>query len=538
MKKNSWKILSDVSVFLKSLGSAKRALIFLSGEEAPTKKQLLKQFSSDSTRGIVEKELGQEGFKVRLTEGDLVRGIMGIEVEIENEWYAVDNFDGSTLYRIITENKLDGNVFEKELEFAGCGFDRDGNYLVTVISPDEPEYSNYLDEMIRKMSCAKGSGVKKTRSWKIGHRYDTEKETFVYLADVYLCQTNPGEYNNEFSDVAIEGSLLLTGNISKYKGVKEAILNEWHSLKFYPKTKSFPLAIDNKEVYKNDFSSMQQIKEEFDPTSEVISGKFEVHKLLNFLMFRDGPSHTEPTPEKLKNAIYDKIDGDMKDYVLKWWMVNSYFSRRQATSSDLSMEENTDRMMLIYFQDRDVMSTVDANIYHKALKNIVGVDTVKILEENVEKYGTLEQISMDIDTYLECSSKFFKYRRAPKNTCNVEINLLGCKEAHITEEIWDREVNNSSFSDYSSSHTGLSNLAKTVVREALLSSSSSGFSSPNGLVRRFEVSSERHGELQVTFYVHDIEEELRQDFNMAQTVLDNTFYSATVKLKKSVKSIK
>ena len=291
------------------------------------------------------------------------------------EFYEVLNFDRSTASRLLLEGNHTKSIFNTKVEACFTG---EYDELVTFISEDQESYQSMFDEMIRRFFVKEG---KKTKKWIVGHRYDSQDETYYYLGQ-FLSRKN-GCDDSTYQHIPVPVHLYVN-KLGKEKTVEEILKNRQ-----FGKGDN-----DIKAIWK--FHSCLDSGKKIEEGNKVsLKSLYLTHKDHNLLEALSYLSQGDDVgfSDDIKNAVLDNISLEMKKIVYSLWDI---IIKDEETLVNEYIET-------ICYPD----SNLKAKNYYTELFNQLGIDLTKVASNVISSWNE-DDLSRTFDDYVSNAGYFEK----------------------------------------------------------------------------------------------------------------------------------
>lgn len=431
----NYRLISNLVLFLVPKNDD---YIFISDLESKQHQNLVKkciQHKLDTSEYTDPIELYNNEFEISLT------NTLDIRIKSENlpnpeKWYILGNFSKnfSILGEIITSIKSDLGFFgNTKFEIAI----NDKTEEVELVCPGMPSYSDYMEEMKRRINC---EIYKKTKKWIPGHRYDTIKETIYYLGPVMSRRTD--RHNSEWvSDDKMTEAYLITNKIGSEKTISDILRTrsfgtDPEDLKIIS---SISPMVDSGEVLAddynyNDFQEIIYNNSLKKHTSIDGFGKinYNISNILDPLGYT-GVDNKNPDLTKYKSDIEKIINSEILDLLVRYW--DSPYNNRpdRMLSDNLDQETNNNnckKILLSNIKDSNIMKS----LYYPEIFKLIGIDLSELVKQKINNW--------DIKKFINNFENYLKYgmiynsghptssnppekttRLRTKKSCNFDLEL-------------------------------------------------------------------------------------------------------------------
>lgn len=414
--KKDWRLVSDLVVFLIP---NKYRIYFASPEKPSYINAVIKKVYNDCSSIVpIELKLDDNSFNLKLDE-ELNVLVKSDLLPDKNQYYRVMNFcwsDSPTILgNIISQVENNKGEFKDKFEVI---FSDSIPGEISFVSPSMSQYNSYFIEMRRRLNVELN---RKTKKWKIGHRYDSLTKTIYYLGEVKSRLSSP--QNTEFMEgVNMTTAYLYTSEIDEVKDKKISdILN---SRSFGSNIKvafNQEAMVDCGEVLENDITNFQDYWEELMKNtinseqkqgSDNIPRYEQLNNILSILSFQTGTDDLKVSNE-IKDELVEVIQNVMKSGLLKFWNYNISYIK---LNSKQPIEKNVENLIKIFYgeiKDRNLMRESYYNTYF----NKVGIDLAKIAKDVLVDWNE-NDIYSDFDNYV----RFIEYTKNHYPTAVKPVN--------------------------------------------------------------------------------------------------------------------
>lgn len=415
--KKDWRLASDLVVFLIP---NKNRIYFASPEKQSYINTVIKKVYNNYSNTVpIELKLDDNSFNLKLDE-ELNILVKSDLLPDENQYYQVMNFCWSDspaiLGNIISQVENNKGEFKDKFEVI---FSDSVPGEISFVSPSMSQYNSYFIEMRRRLNVELN---RKTKKWKIGHRYDSLTKTIYYLGEVKSRLSSP--QNTEFMEGVnmTTTAYLYTSEIDEVKDKKISdILN---SRSFGSNIKvafNQEAMVDCGEVLEDDFTNFQDYWEELmkntinfeqKQCSDNIPRYKKLDNILSILSFQTGTDSLKVSNE-IREKLVEVIQNVMKSGLLKFWNCNLSYIK---LNSKQSIEKNVESLVKIFYceiKDRNLMR----DSYYNTYFNKVGIDLNKIAECILVDWDE-NDIYSDFDNYI----RFIEYTKNHYPTAVKPVN--------------------------------------------------------------------------------------------------------------------
>ena len=362
---------------------------------------------------------GENAFNLKLAAED---GALNLYAEYEGAWKKVMNQNHANLLSILTQCNISSGVIDGKTFEAAFGGDE--SVEVSLVCEGMKEYDDYLDEMIRKFNF---KTHRKSRRFKVGHRYDSENETFIVLGKVYSHKSDM--FSSQWlSGVGMSEMYLVSNRVTGYTKVSEVLQNQTFDdhLQVY---KNLPVVVDGGEILKDDVKDYKQYWETIIGNSKTLKGRLEVVNI-------------DTTDGQIPQLKYDDLMMEPFRRLMEKCVV--YFYNNTHWGVELSEKDAPDK------QAEDLINLAvgelkDPNAlrlnYYKDLFSYLGFDLHAAALEIVKNYHE-EDMWSNFDTYFKMYPDFYKYRcpRIQMVYQRVNSNYSDNKVKQTTSEVFGPEL--------------------------------------------------------------------------------------------------
>lgn len=381
LEREKWKIASDLTLYLSG-----NNLAYLVNTEGMKKRDilLLKREIGDSREISINET---NGFKLRL------RPDLRFEIWWDGIWRLVQNQIGTDYSGFILTQvgSKKGGELEGIFEAIICPSYYPGK--VFFVSQEMKEYDSCFNEMARVINC---SLFKKTRKWKPGHRYDSDKKTYFYLGEFMI---NQEEDNSAYmySDPP-RFVHLVSKNIRGCKTVSDVLFSQPLSYGGLIALDKLPLMVDSGECLKDDISDKDMKDLRLPLFEKYLSDGRRPDEILSCLSYS-----IQDVEDKIKNYIISIYKEELHKVLLTYWKSNSF--------TDLgNREEGEDIKEAIRLTCKQINPyNIYSNLYYYDLFKKIGIDLTSITKEAIENFSFKKSMFTNFEDYVSFCKLYFKY---------------------------------------------------------------------------------------------------------------------------------
>ena len=419
---NSWRLVTDLKLIIFSEDSIKKVCLIPAGKNYF--EQVYKKYLKNCP--YQEIELNDEiSFNARV-EKDLTLSIL-----VNDVWYVVKNFSGENgLGDLISQIDCTAGSFTEKVEPI---FSDDSPTEVKFTNEGMDSYDECFDEMIRRVNC---SMLKKTRKWIPGHRYDSEKETYIYLGKVFSHKED--KYSSDYlkEKEMVENYLVLRSA----KGIKtnidaldsKIVSDEGNNIQVLYK---LPLMVDSGE-------KIEILDEHFEDFRDKMiqrlnndnnKGKVPLKEALNVYCYRSNKA-AETISDASRDILIQFIKTKLTNILVKFYNIEFYFPKEKTLSNKKSVEENVQALQRIFLDDIDRDNIIQSLYYPEQFKDL-GIDLQSICEEILYRFNMNQVVFGDFDNYIAFAEDYFKYHEigVPRKT-SIQLKDKAFKKKNVTLE--------------------------------------------------------------------------------------------------------
>ena len=401
MEINNWRLVSDLVVFLVP---NKNEIYFASPEKKIYIANVQKKINSKETP--IELKLEENRFYLKIDDY-LNLYVKSDILPDESNYYKVMNvcFDDylSVIGNILTQVESDKGTFKDEFEVV---FSENAPGEMSFISPSMSQYKSCYLEMRRRLNCEIN---KKTRNWKIGHRYDTLKSTIYYLGEVKSRKDNLSSTEYIKDEDKMKTAYLYIEEIDNSKDKKISdILKSRVFGKEIKVTFTQESMVDCGEVLENDVTDFQDYWEDlinntvnYEKT-KIVDGVCyysESKYVFSILNYQTGLDPIKIS-QNIKNEMEDVISSLMLNNLLTFWKYNTSYVK---LNENQSLEDNIDNLIKLTLgriNDENVLREV----FYDSMFKSIGIDLVNLARTVILNWDE-KDIYNDFDKYM----KFIDY---------------------------------------------------------------------------------------------------------------------------------
>lgn len=391
MKK--WRLTNDLNVYIVP-GTMD---IYLSAVEKKSyKSEIVKRAGS-----VMEIKLEDNKFKLKFT--NLMEPLIKSDLlPNKSSYYRVMNFDNSDIGEIITQ--VDSNKGDfLDLDFEAV-FSDDSFCKVFFINSNMSQYRDCLLEMRRRLNWEM---CKKTKKWKVGHKYEDPVRTVYYLGSVNSRRKDLNSRSMFLSDIDMStGHLFLCTDDCIEEGTK--ISEIFKSKSFNHELKILSITnpmVDSGEVLVNDIGNFQDYWEDIIVNTEKDEKRVDsygnvyylnISNILSVLSYQTGNGSVELS-ESTRNILKDVLSIELKNCIYKYWNLSMSSIRVCKSFTNEVNSENLIKLLLIGIKDNNPLRVE----YYKDLfdKYKIPVDTIS---SSVILNWNEDSVYSDFDTYVKC----------------------------------------------------------------------------------------------------------------------------------------
>ena len=403
---NNWRLVTDLVAFLPSSSKEKSVLL-----SAPEKKSYELAVTRQIEGYYDTIHMDENKFELKINKNGILE-IKSKQLPESESWYQIKNCETDVLiYKLITQLNVNKGSFDS-YEFMAV-FNEDFPSDVEFICSEMEEYRQCYEEMRRRTCCEIYS---KTKKWIPGHRYDSIKNTYYYLAKV-----NSTRENETYSSFKAESPtvvyLVVTNLKENEKTVSDvlknrAIGNEKDDIQILY---SIPSMVDSGEELKDDFTGIEEYwkyltqntvmayktKQPFgydEINTKKVRFLFDTISLYNDSSKYDGNYMVEPdiTVKELLSDITKEL---VFDCILKYWNLPSFREDLQIGDSK-TIDKNIKSLHKLFFSNYIEDPNSLKFDYYENLYGQMNVNIEDII--NDELIGWSENIVYsDFDNYLK-----------------------------------------------------------------------------------------------------------------------------------------
>ena len=422
---NSWRLVTDLKLIIFSEDGIKKVCLIPAGKNYF--EQIYKKYLKNCPYQEIELNDDEISFNARI-EKDLTLSVL-----VNGIWHVVRNFsEGDSLGSLISQLDCTAGNFADRIEPI---FSEDSPTEVRFTNESMDSYEDCFNEMIRRINC---SMLKKTRKWIPGHRYDSEKETYIYLGKVFSHKKDKYSSNYLKEGEMVENYLVLRST----KGIKnniDALDNKIvgdgdDNIQVLYK---LPLMVDSGEKLEildchfEDFREkmIQRLENNFQSNKETIPLK----EALGAYCYRSSKTK-EIISESAKNTLVQFIKGKLTNILVKFYNVEFYFPKEKTLSNKKTLEENVQALMQIFLDDIDRDNIVQSIYYPEQFKDL-GIDLQNICEEILYKFNINQVVFENFDDYIVFADDYFKYHEiGVSRKTSIQLKDKALKKKNITLE--------------------------------------------------------------------------------------------------------
>lgn len=357
-------------------------------------------------------------------------------------FYKLKNFNYDRIWEIISSCNIKGGIVDGDFEVI---VDSEKT-KVGFVCPGMPSYMEVFNEMTRLLNCKL---CKKTKTYKVGHRYDTETETLYYLGNALSRLNNAN--NSIFCTAPDKEVYLFTKDIKDCKKVSEfldnSVLRLSNSIDFCSKYNTIivkynkSLMVDFGEALENDgvtlFDSYDKILsntlDSIKTNVEEIDGYknyLDLSRLFDLLSLVDPKSTTAMYQPDVVESVKNQLSKVVQDLIIEFWATD-----RSSLGPKNTLEANVDAIKSIFFRCfRDL--NIQKHQYFSSLFDYMGIDLLAIISEQLKDWNA--DILNDFETHR-------RYRRGvnydialrTEKSSRYHLNIVKLKEKLTSSELID-----------------------------------------------------------------------------------------------------
>jgi len=413
-------------------------------------KNLIKTIETSSTE---TKVLGGNEFKLRLEINPntySVNAYISSPLLPTKDEYLVMNFYENSAISIISEVENDKGVFPEDKVFEAIfNFDSGKGYEVSFVCSDMTNYKQLEEEMTRVFYASVG---KKTRKWKPGHRYDSEKETYYYLGEFGSRKIE--NYNSGFFKDCPKVVHLYVNTLKEGEKKVSDIFNNRvfdndskDGIKVLWDEK-FPSCVDSGQKLEDDLPSLSQY---YIPMIEKVyntEGLDNTSKLLVPLCYKslhDSDDFSKDVCDFIKNKI---ISGLIYNTVYNNWNIvradESY-----KIGKDVEHGNNVERIVRALISNIKDYNVASKSYYLDLFKNL-SINLSTEVSEFLSDSWDEDSLKEDFDSFRE-NVKYFN-RRGNRIVLNQQSenledkkkisNIFPCELGDVIKKLVNYSLNN------------------------------------------------------------------------------------------------
>ena len=435
MKKNSWRLSSDLVAYFPSDASIKNRVYLASPERKSYKAAVQKGMETSVFSEVV---VENNSFNLKIGE-DLSIYVKCSEFPDPENYYEVGNFHRTTLGfpvigEIITQVSNDKADF-KDTEFEAV-FSEDYPGDVYFMTTGMSEYKHAFEEMKRRMNCTLNKKVKK---WIPGNRYDTLTNTYYFLGEFKGRKEN--ELNSDFlGDSDMVPVYLCTSELKDEKKISDIL-----KTRKFGETDgdiqvlySLPSAVDSGVVLENDIKDIKDYQEDLINTTISKSIEASEYGYTNYLnpKFIFDILSVQLVDLSYSDSVRDRISDITKEMLLETilfsWNLNK--NRPEIFIGDTNnIEKNAENLVRKFYQDFKSGNGM-RNLYYSKLYGKLGIDMESLAKEVLLTCNPEDLIKEDLKSYLSYGSIFFKnhYTDVSTKLSKQRINSTNYKLEVVT----------------------------------------------------------------------------------------------------------
>lgn len=388
---SNWKLVSDPVAFLDETG--KRA--WMSPGEKKQKKAI-ERIAKKACDRIVEKTFLDSELEISI-DSELRVHLMPSE-DLSSE-YIIQNISQEWIGLIVGQCNLkkgvpvDSQDNKALFEFTVCPDYPDSLGLIT---EEMDDYESCFNEMIRQANC---SSLKRTRSWKAGHRYDTENETIFCLGEVG--SHKEAIYSDYIPLSAGKKAYLITTTIKGCKTISDVLKTQSFGEHGIQVRYSTPSMVDSGEQLVNDLAG-KDISEYWDTMIDNSKGIID---LLDILAY----SNNDPAPvsEKFKDILKKRIAEPAKNLVIRFWDLEGYTNDLMEIGKKKDPKINRRNLLNLVWKEVGDNNHL-APLYYTDLFLAYEINLDDLLDDIIAEYGNQKKIFSSWENYVERGPEYFK----------------------------------------------------------------------------------------------------------------------------------
>ncbi len=339
-------------------------------------------------------------------------------------YYKLKNFNYNGIWEIISSCNIKDGVVEGDFEVI---VDSESS-KIGFVCPSMPSYMEVFNEMTRLLNCKL---CKKTKTYKVGHRYDTETETLYYLGNALSRLSNVN--NSIFCTCPDKEVYLFTKDIKDCKKISEFLDNSILKLSNGFETCSKygtiivkynkSLMVDSGEALEDDgvtlFDKYDRILsntlDSINSNVEKVDGYknyLDLSRLFDLLSLVDPKSVTAKYQPDVVESVKNQISKVVQDLIIEFWDTD-----RSSLGSKNTLNTNVDAVKSMFFRCfRDL--NIQKHQYFSSLFEYMGIDLLSIISEQLNhcNYNILDDfeihrkyrrgVNYDITLRTEKSSRY------------------------------------------------------------------------------------------------------------------------------------
>lgn len=409
---NDWRLTPTLVAFIVS--SVESRLIYLA---APEKKQYRVAVSKMISAPYKEINIELNEFEIKFCKEDpSIQSpcvyIRNASVLPDDGWYRVGNFS-KNFFDFFLELKSDKGEFPGVLFEAV--FSESSPTLVTFTAPGMQNYKAYLEEMTRRLNC---EVKKKSKKWVPGHRYDTLKETYIYLGEVVSRRKDDSDSEFLPDSEMVSAYLYVNAKRDSDKTISNVLTNgkfgkdEFDIKVLY----SLPSAVDSGKVLEGepikDISIYWKNMMDNALASNTLTDAFG-RTSLSYARYIFDPlcyqsiDCLEYNREDITSLVTEVIHKLTEDFFQQSWNVDG-LRKDMAVSSSRSESENLAALMKgVIFYTQDINTSRYS--YYTDLMSALGIDLKAQLTKELCSWNEADLLK-DFETYMK-NNAYFSLRK-------------------------------------------------------------------------------------------------------------------------------
>lgn len=425
---NNWRLVEE----LESIFQDDKVYLYPSLTGKGTRKksnhkaEIMKNLAINDD-GILEKRIESNIFTLKLDEY-LQVWVKNPEFPDPDKFYLADNFVEFT-GKIITQLTCKAGEFDTEFEAA---FSESYVGKVMFVSQDMKEYDEYMNEMIRIVSCEMN---KKTKKWIPGHRYDSPTETLYYLGE-FLAHKSNALMSSYLKDEDMVPVHLVTDNIKGLKKISEVFKTKLYGdmatsnnqIKILEKT---PLMVDTGEKLENDLDTIDLSLSWNEILGNAIKSGGSFRQVLDVMCYNNILTTDDSyrnVSQDIKDEIKNMIRVAVDKFLLIYWNtetpINSIFNRTVKTLGEKNnIDDNVSTILGSIFED-NFLEDLNAYspIYYETILNRLGIDIREIIKECINDCNPDDLVLSSLANYITYGDLYFTYRHLDKTSITLSTS--------------------------------------------------------------------------------------------------------------------